>query len=147
MLKSSVQMEVLAPVPDIPSLQVGALHRLKDTIDAQLTGDEQVDYMLRRNQTEAARVLLQVRTRMMLEADGSRPKSFTLPPLEHPDDAVKAQAATIRAVSNGQLTPAEGADVSKMITAWLAPLKASRMNPLKGAARQANLPNGKAARP
>lgn len=126
------KMEILAPLPDIPALQVGALNRLKEIIDARLTGDEAVDYMLRRNQTEAARVLLQVRTRMMLEADGSRPKSFVVPSLDHPDDAVKAQAATIRAVANGQLTPAEGSDVSKMITAWVQSLKATRLNPLKG---------------
>jgi hypothetical protein len=123
--------ELLAPTADIASLQTGALHRLHEIINAPLTGDEAIDYMTRRNQTEAAGVLLRVRTRMMLEADGSRPKSFTLPPLERPDDAVQAQAATIRAVANGQLTPAEGADVSKMITAWVASMKATRLNPLK----------------
>jgi hypothetical protein len=127
--------EVLAPTAYIPTLQISALRRFHEIINAPLTGDEAIDNMTRRNQTEAANVLLRVRTRMMLEADG----------LEHPDDAVKAQAATIRAVANGQLTPSEGADVSKMITAWVQSMKATRLNPLEGV--PVPVLNGKAARP
>jgi hypothetical protein len=104
---------------------------LAEAINAPLSGDEKVDYIVRRNQVEAARVLLQVRTQMMLEAGGSRLVSFPLPSLVNPEDAVEAHAAALRAISDGRITPAEGRDVSRMISSWVESMKAVRWQPLR----------------
>ena len=40
---------------------------------------------------------------------------FALPPLETASDAVKATAALVSAVAAGELTPAEAAELSKLV--------------------------------
>jgi hypothetical protein len=52
---------------DIPRAQVDAIHCMIDIIDEPYTGDDLADYRLRRNKCEAARVLLQLKTRMLKE--------------------------------------------------------------------------------
>lgn len=52
---------------DVPRAQVDAIHCLIDIIDEPYTGDDLADYHLRRNKCEAARVLLQLKTRMLKE--------------------------------------------------------------------------------
>jgi hypothetical protein len=52
---------------DVPRAQVDAVNCLIDIIDEPYTGDDLSDYHLRRNKCEAARVLLQLKTRMLKE--------------------------------------------------------------------------------
>jgi hypothetical protein len=55
------------PGVDVPRAQVDAIHCLISIIDEPYTGDDLADYHLRRNKCEAARVLLQLKTRMLKE--------------------------------------------------------------------------------
>lgn len=127
-------------VVDIPAAQLKSFRCMVEILDEPLTGDRQVDFALRRGKIEAGRALLSLRP---LPQD--RLVSFQMPALNSPEDAVKAQADIVWAVANRQLTPAEGADVSKVITAWVASLKATRLNPLKGVSL--STPNGKVSKP
>ncbi|HEV7910317.1 MAG TPA: hypothetical protein VGP28_04350 [Methylocella sp.] len=56
-----------AQAVDVPRAQVDAIRCLIDIIDEPYTGDDLADYHLRRNKCEAARVLLQLKTRMLKE--------------------------------------------------------------------------------
>jgi hypothetical protein len=47
-----------------------------------------------------------------------RPVAFKFPGMETAADAVQATAAIVKAVSNGALTPAEAAELSKVIEAF-----------------------------
>jgi hypothetical protein len=55
------------PAVDVSRAQVDAIHCMIDIIDEPYTGDDLADYHLRRNKCEAARVLLQLKTRMLKE--------------------------------------------------------------------------------
>jgi hypothetical protein len=57
----------IIPPVDVPQAQVDAIHCLIDIIGEPYTGDDLADYHLRRNKCEAARVLLQLKTRMLKE--------------------------------------------------------------------------------
>jgi hypothetical protein len=52
---------------DVPQAQVDAINCLIAIIDTPYCGDDLADYHLRRNKCEAARVLLQLKTRMLKE--------------------------------------------------------------------------------
>jgi hypothetical protein len=52
---------------DVPRAQVDAINCMIAIIDEPYTGDDLADYHLRRNKCEAARVLLQLKTRMPKE--------------------------------------------------------------------------------
>lgn len=113
-------------VVDVPAAQLKSFRCMVEILDEPLTGDRQHDFAIRRSKIEAGRALLSLRP-----AFQDRRVIFPMPSLIHPDDAVGAQAEVIRAVANGILTPAEGGEISKMITAWVQSLKATRLNPLK----------------
>jgi hypothetical protein len=70
-LGEALMNQHVAPPPpqavDVPRAQVDAIHCLIDIIDEPYTGDDLADYHLRRNKCEAARVLLQLKTRMLKE--------------------------------------------------------------------------------
>jgi hypothetical protein len=55
------------PCVDVPRAQVDAINCMIDIIDTPYCGDDLADYHLRRNKCEAARVLLQLKTRMLKE--------------------------------------------------------------------------------
>jgi hypothetical protein len=55
------------PGVDVPRGQVDAINCLIGVIDEPYNGDDLADYNLRRNKCEAARVLLQLKTRMLKE--------------------------------------------------------------------------------
>ena len=44
-----------------------------------------------------------------------RPVMFTMPKLEKVEDAVKATAALAEAVANGEITPGEAGELSKLV--------------------------------
>jgi hypothetical protein len=52
---------------DVPQAQVDAINCMIAIIDTPYCGDHLADYHLRRNKCEAARVLLQLKTRMLKE--------------------------------------------------------------------------------
>jgi hypothetical protein len=53
-----------------------------------------------------------------------RPINFTLPKLETPADAVKANAALVEAVSAGEITPSEAVELSKLVENFVSAFKA-----------------------
>ena len=54
-----------------------------------------------------------------------RPVPFTLPQMGSAKDAVVASAALLEAVANGDLTPMEAGELSKLVTNYVEALKAS----------------------
>ncbi len=53
-----------------------------------------------------------------------RPVMFALPKLETPSDAVRTSAALVEAVANGELTPGEAGDLSRLIEAFTRAVEA-----------------------
>jgi hypothetical protein len=53
-----------------------------------------------------------------------RPVSFDLPKIESSKDAANAISATIHAVSVGDLTPAEGSDMTRLLDAYVKAFEA-----------------------
>jgi hypothetical protein len=56
-----------------------------------------------------------------------RPVTFALPPLGTARDAVTASAALLQAVADGDLTPLEAGELSKLIVNYVEALKTSEM--------------------
>jgi hypothetical protein len=56
-----------------------------------------------------------------------RPVAFELPILEHASDAVKALAAIARAVADGDLTPMEAAELSKVIDGYMRAIETAEL--------------------
>ena len=54
-----------------------------------------------------------------------RPVSFSLPPLAGASDAPSAMAAVATAVGNGEVSPAEAADLAKLVDAYVRALEVS----------------------
>ena len=61
----------------------------------------------------------------IVPARKDRPVTFALPNLEHASDAVMASAAIVEAVANGDLTPSEAAELSKVIDGFARTLEAA----------------------
>jgi hypothetical protein len=80
-----------AVAADLTDAQRKSFRCLVGIIDTPLTGNEQSDFLLRRNQVEACRVILQLRPTPL-------PTTFPMPRLESVADAVSAHAAVIEAV-------------------------------------------------
>lgn len=52
-----------------------------------------------------------------------RPITFTLPPIEKPADLTRATHALMQGVANGEITPSEAAELSKLVDAHVNALK------------------------
>jgi hypothetical protein len=61
----------------------------------------------------------------ILPARKDRPVTFSLPNLEHANDAVMASAAIVEAVAKGDLTPSEAAELSKVLDGFARTLEAA----------------------
>ena len=61
----------------------------------------------------------------IVPARKDRPVTFALPNLKHASDAVMASAAIVEAVANGDLTPSEAAELSKVIDGFARALEAA----------------------
>ena len=61
----------------------------------------------------------------IVPARKDRPVTFALPNLKHANDAVMASAAIVEAVANGDLTPSEAAELSKVIDGFARTLEAA----------------------
>jgi hypothetical protein len=107
---------------DLANGQRRAFLRLFEILDEPLIGQVHHDFLLRRAQIEAARVMLALRP-------PSAPTTFPMPRLESVADAVSAQAAVLAAVADGKLLPLEGAEISRAVEGWLRALKASKSRP------------------
>jgi hypothetical protein len=57
-----------------------------------------------------------------------RPVIFQLPKLERAEDAVKASAAIVEAVSSGDLTPAEAAELTKVVEGYARAVEANEFD-------------------
>jgi hypothetical protein len=55
----------------------------------------------------------------IMPARKDRPVTFALPKLETTADAVKATAALVEAVASGDITPAEAAELSKLVEGFI----------------------------
>ena len=104
----------------------GSRHRTTLAIDALLDGDAErltrkaIEMALRGDGT-AMRLCLD----RIAPARKDRPVPFTLPTLETAADAKGAAAAIVRAVSDGDLTPSEAAELSKILDNFLRVVEAT----------------------
>jgi hypothetical protein len=87
-----------------------------------MIGQVHLDFLLRRAQIEAARVMLSLKPTPL-------PVTFPMPRLESMADAVSAHAAIIEAVSVGKLALLEGAEISRALEGWVRALKATKLRP------------------
>jgi hypothetical protein len=73
-------------------------------------------------------VALRICLDKILPARKDRAVSFPLPPVGTPRDAADLIAAVIAAVGAGRVTPGEGAEVSKMMDAFVKAYQAAELN-------------------
>lgn len=57
-----------------------------------------------------------------------RPVSFALPPIAGTQDAAAAMSSILTAVSSGEVTPGEGAEVAKLIDSYVRAVEATESN-------------------
>jgi hypothetical protein len=57
-----------------------------------------------------------------------RPVSFVLPAVTGPNDAAAAMSSILGAVSSGEITPGEGAEVAKLIDSYVRAVEATELN-------------------
>ena len=99
-----------------PGKPKGARHRTTLAIDALLDGEAET---LTRKAIQMALAGDTVAMRLCLDRLApprrDRPVPFALPKLETAADAKSAAAALVQAVADGELTPSEAADLSKLL--------------------------------
>src|ERR1700719_3810843 len=98
----------------------GARNRATIAVEALLDGEAEA---LTRKAIELAlagdHVALRICLDRILPSLRERHLSFTLPPLNSPIDSVRAMAAIAAAVASGELTPAEGAEMGKLVDSFV----------------------------
>jgi hypothetical protein len=109
-----------------PGKPKGARHRTTLACDALLEGEAEA---ITRKAIEMAKGGDPVAIRLCLERIApprrDRPVPFTLPALDTAADAKTAAAAIVRAVANGDLTPSEAAELSKLLDNFTRVLEAT----------------------
>lgn len=55
----------------------------------------------------------------LVPARRERPINFQMPPLVDARDAPNVMAAIIQAVANGEITPGEGASLTRLVEGWV----------------------------
>ena len=97
----------------------GARHRA--TVAAETLLDGEADALTRKaielaktGDTTALRLCIE----RILPARKDRPVSITLPPINTPADAVTVLAAITSAVSDGEMTPMEASELSKVVDSY-----------------------------
>jgi hypothetical protein len=105
---------------------IGARHKATVAAEALLDGEAE---RLTRKVLEMALAGDIVAMRLCLERilppRRERPVRFKLPELQSPPDAAAAMAALAAAVADGDLTPSEAAELSKLVAAYVKALEAS----------------------
>lgn len=56
-----------------------------------------------------------------------RPISFTLPPINTPQDAAKTISAVLSSVAAGEITPTEASEISKLIEVYIETFKTAEL--------------------
>jgi Family of unknown function (DUF5681) len=106
----------------------GARHKTTLAMEALLDGEADT---ITRKAVEMAKGGDMVAIRLCLErivpARRDRPVSFALPKLETAGDAVKATAAIVEAVSLGDLTPSEAAELAKLVDGFRSALTTAEL--------------------
>jgi hypothetical protein len=104
----------------------GARHKTTIACDALLEGEAEA---ITRKAIELAKDGDGPALRLCLDriapARKDRPVTFTLPTLETAADAKEAAAAIVRAVADGDLTPSEAAELSKVLDNFLRVVEAT----------------------
>src|SRR5215207_8782855 len=110
--------------PGNPGRPKGARHKTTLAIEALLDGEAEA---LTRKAIELAKAGDMVALRLCLDRicppRKDRPVRFDLPTLNTAADAVEAASAILAAVSHGDLTPSEAAEMGKLIENFTAALK------------------------
>lgn len=106
----------------------GARH--KATIAAEMLLDGQAEALTQKaiekaleGDTAAMRLCLE----RMLPARKDRPVSFTLPPIDSVQDAANASGALLQAVAEGEITPSEAGEITKIIETHIRILEVSEI--------------------
>src|SRR5215213_735678 len=114
--------------PGNPGRPKGA--RNKATLAAEALLDGEADALTRKavemalaGDTTALRLCLD----RLLPPRKDRPVSFSLPPLTCARDAAQASSALLQAVTEGELTPLEAAELSKLVVSYVEALKACEL--------------------
>ena len=104
----------------------GARNKVTLAIEALLDGEAEA---LTRKAIELAKSGDMTALRLCLDRLApprkDRHVAFELPPVACPADAVKASAALVAAVADGDLTPAEAGELGKLIEAYVRALEAT----------------------
>ena len=111
-----------------PGRRPGSRNRATLALEALLEGEAEA---LTRKAVELALSGDTTALRLCLERVApprkDRPVTFALPPLGTARDAVTASAALLQAVADGDLTPLEAGELSKLIVNYVEALKTSDM--------------------
>ncbi len=98
----------------------GARHKTTIAMEALLDGEaEKLTRMAIDTALAGDTVALRLCLDRILPPRKDRPISFALPKIETTADAVKAVAAILRAVADGEVTPAEGGEAARLIETFL----------------------------
>ncbi|MCJ2136618.1 DUF5681 domain-containing protein, partial [Methylobacterium sp. J-026] len=121
----------------------GARNRSTEALETILDGESEA---LTRKAIEMALEGDTVALRMCLDrlmpVRKDRPITFTLPEIESPADLTKATRALMQGVADGEITPSEAAELSKLVEAHVKAVEvrdvATRLAALEQAAEQAS---------
>ena len=105
----------------------GSRHKVTLAIEAMLDGEGEA---ITRKAVELAKQGDTVALRLIMDRIVSprkdRPIKFDLPPIETAADATKASAAIVSGVANGDITPGEASELSKVIESHVRVLEANK---------------------
>ena len=108
---------------------VGARHKTTLSIEALLEGEAEA---ITRKAIEAAKDGDMIAIRLVLDriapARRDRTIGFNLPPLMSSEDAVSAMALILAGVADGELTPSEANDLSRMVDAFTKAIEANDLS-------------------
>ncbi len=104
----------------------GARNRLAVTVDELMQADATkiVEVALDKAKSGDATFVRMVLDRIIPPVK-DRPVTFDLPGIDSAQDAAVAAGAVLRAVADGDLTPIEAAEVSKIVSTYVTALEAS----------------------
>lgn len=107
----------------------GSRHRTTRAIDELLAGEaDKITRKAIEMACEGDTVALRLCLDRLAPARKDRPIPFALPPIERIEDLSRATAALITAVAEGELTPMEAAELSKLVDAHIKAVEVTDLN-------------------
>jgi len=107
----------------------GSRHRTTLAIDELLAGDaEKITRKAIEMACDGDTVALRLCLERLAPPRKDRPVPFALPPIEHIEDLSRATSALITAVAEGELTPIEAAELSKLVDAHIKAIEVTDLN-------------------